>query len=255
MRIPIETLTLGNGLRVVLSEDHTAPIVAVNLWYHVGSGNERQGRTGFAHLFEHMLFQGSEHVAANEHFELIARAGGTLNGSTWLDRTNYYETVPSNQLALALWLANRALDGLDGALARATTATDRGGFLDIVADFTVYGGFVLAVAIAEPDARLACAALLVTYYVSGTAFLAWSSLAERRALETGDERSLRFVAGLAEGTETVIAYILFCLFPGRAEEIAWGFAAIVAITALQRTVFAARALRAEPRPPPGGAPR
>jgi phosphatidylglycerophosphate synthase len=158
-------------------------------------------------------------------------------------------------LALALWLANRALDGLDGALARATTATDRGGFLDIVADFTVYGGFVLAVAIAEPDARLACAALLVTYYVSGTAFLAWSSLAERRALETGDERSLRFVAGLAEGTETVIAYVLFCLFPGRAEEIAWGFAAIVAITALQRTVFAAQALRAEPRPPPGRAPR
>ena len=104
MRIPIETLTLENGLRVVLSEDHTAPIVAVNLWYHVGSGNERPGRTGFAHLFEHMLFQGSEHVAANEHFELIARAGGTLNGSTWLDRTNYYETVPSNQLALALWL-------------------------------------------------------------------------------------------------------------------------------------------------------
>ncbi len=104
MRIPIETLTLDNGLRVVLSEDHTAPIVAVNLWYHVGSGNERSGRTGFAHLFEHMLFQGSEHVAANEHFELIARAGGTLNGSTWLDRTNYYETVPSNQLALALWL-------------------------------------------------------------------------------------------------------------------------------------------------------
>ncbi|MEX1186229.1 MAG: pitrilysin family protein [Gemmatimonadaceae bacterium] len=104
MRIAIETLTLDNGLRVVLSEDHTAPIVAVNLWYHVGSGNERSGRTGFAHLFEHMLFQGSEHVAANEHFELIARAGGTLNGSTWLDRTNYYETVPSNQLALALWL-------------------------------------------------------------------------------------------------------------------------------------------------------
>jgi len=104
MRIPVDTLTLGNGLRVVLSEDHTAPIVAVNLWYHVGSGNERTGRTGFAHLFEHMLFQGSEHVAANEHFELIGRAGGTLNGSTWLDRTNYYETVPSNQLALALWL-------------------------------------------------------------------------------------------------------------------------------------------------------
>jgi len=108
MQIPIETFRLDNGLFVTLSEDHTAPIVAVNLWYHVGSANERAGRTGLAHLFEHMLFQGSASVGANEHFELVQRAGGTLNGSTWLDRTNYYETVPSNQLELALWLeANR----------------------------------------------------------------------------------------------------------------------------------------------------
>lgn len=104
MKIPIETFRLDNGLFVTLSEDRTAPIVAVNLWYHVGSANEKEGRTGFAHLFEHMLFQGSEHVGSNEHFELVQRAGGTLNGSTWLERTNYYETVPSNQLALALWL-------------------------------------------------------------------------------------------------------------------------------------------------------
>ncbi|HUQ20069.1 MAG TPA: pitrilysin family protein [Gemmatimonadaceae bacterium] len=104
MRIPIETFRLDNGLFVTLSEDRTAPIVAVNLWYHVGSANERPGKSGFAHLFEHMLFQGSEHVGSNEHFELIQRAGGTLNGSTWLERTNYFETVPSNQLALALWL-------------------------------------------------------------------------------------------------------------------------------------------------------
>ncbi|HEY4304134.1 MAG TPA: pitrilysin family protein [Gemmatimonadaceae bacterium] len=108
MRIPIETFRLENGLFVTLSEDHTAPIVAVNLWYHVGSANEPPGRTGFAHLFEHMLFQGSADVEANEHFELVQRAGGTLNGSTWLERTNYFETVPSNQLELALWLeANR----------------------------------------------------------------------------------------------------------------------------------------------------
>ncbi len=108
MRIPIESFELANGLFVTLSEDHTAPIVAVNLWYHVGSANEPPGRTGFAHLFEHMLFQGSADVAANEHFELVQRAGGTLNGSTWLERTNYYETLPSNQLELALWLeANR----------------------------------------------------------------------------------------------------------------------------------------------------
>jgi zinc protease len=108
MRIPIETVELANGLFVTLSADNAVPIVAVNLWYHVGSANERVGRTGFAHLFEHMLFQGSTDVAANEHFELVQRAGGTLNGSTWLDRTNYFETVPSNQLELALWLeANR----------------------------------------------------------------------------------------------------------------------------------------------------
>ena len=108
MHIPIETFRLPNGLFVVLSVDHTAPIVAVNLWYHVGSANERPGRTGFAHLFEHMLFQGSANVGCNEHFELVQRAGGTLNGSTWLDRTNYYETVPSNQLELTIWLeANR----------------------------------------------------------------------------------------------------------------------------------------------------
>lgn len=104
MHIPVESYRLPNGLQVVLSEDHTAPIVAVNLWYHVGSANERLERTGFAHLFEHMLFQGSANVEANEHFELVQRAGGTLNGSTWLDRTNYYETLPSHQLALALWL-------------------------------------------------------------------------------------------------------------------------------------------------------
>src|SRR3954465_5903132 len=108
MQIPIETYTLQNGLTVILSEDHTAPLVAVNIWYHVGSANERHRRTGFAHLFEHMLFQGSADVGANEHFEIVQRAGGTLNGSTWLDRTNYFETVPSNQLELAFWLeANR----------------------------------------------------------------------------------------------------------------------------------------------------
>jgi zinc protease len=125
MRIPIETFTLENGLLVTLSEDHTAPIVAVNLWYHVGSANERPGRTGFAHLFEHMLFQGSAHVAANEHFELVQRAGGTLNGSTWLDRTNYYETVPSNQLALALWLEADRMGALLPAMTQQKLDTQR----------------------------------------------------------------------------------------------------------------------------------
>jgi predicted Zn-dependent peptidase len=104
LSIPAERHRLDNGLRVVLSPDRTVPVVAVNLWYGVGSRNERPGKTGFAHLFEHMMFQGSAHVPKNKHFELIERVGGTLNGSTWFDRTNYYETVPSNDLELALWL-------------------------------------------------------------------------------------------------------------------------------------------------------
>jgi predicted Zn-dependent peptidase len=125
LRIPIETFRLSNGLFVTVSEDHTAPIVAVNVWYHVGSANERAGRTGFAHLFEHMLFQGSEHVGSNEHFELIQRAGGTLNGSTWLDRTNYFETVPSNQLALALWLEADRMGHLLPAMTQQKLDTQR----------------------------------------------------------------------------------------------------------------------------------
>ncbi len=125
MRIPVETFHLDNGLSVTLSEDHTTPIVAVNLWYHVGSANERAGRTGFAHLFEHMLFQGSAHVGANEHFELIQRAGGTLNGSTWLERTNYFETVPSNELALVLWLEADRMGELLPAMTQEKLDTQR----------------------------------------------------------------------------------------------------------------------------------
>src|SRR2546423_3148896 len=125
MRIPVETFHLETGLFVTLSEDHTAPIVAVNLWYHVGSANEKSGRTGFAHLFEHMLFQGSAHVGSNEHFELIQRAGGTLNGSTWLERTNYFETVPSNELALALWLEADRMGELLPAMTQEKLDTQR----------------------------------------------------------------------------------------------------------------------------------
>jgi zinc protease len=102
--VQVESYTLPNGLRVVLNEDHSAPLVAVNIWYHVGSKDEKPGRTGFAHLFEHMLFSGSQNVKKNEHFGYIQSVGGLLNGSTNLDRTNYYETVPSSHLPLALWL-------------------------------------------------------------------------------------------------------------------------------------------------------
>lgn len=104
IRFDFEEHTLDNGLRVILHEDHTTPVVAVHLMYHVGSKNERPGRTGFAHLFEHLLFQGSEHVGRDQHFKFVQNVGGTLNGTTWFDRTNYFETVPSNELDLALWL-------------------------------------------------------------------------------------------------------------------------------------------------------
>ena len=104
VRIPFETHRLDNGLRVVLSRDPSVPVVAINLWYGVGSRNERPGRTGFAHLFEHMMFQGSAHVPETAHFALIEQAGGSLNGSTWLDRTNYFETLPAHYLELGLWL-------------------------------------------------------------------------------------------------------------------------------------------------------
>src|SRR6266496_2707914 len=103
-QIPYEAFTLPNGLHVVYSEDHSTPIVTVDVWYNAGSRNERPGRSGFAHLFEHMMFEGSAHVKKGEHFQLISRAGGTENGSTAEDRTNYFETVPSNRLNLALWL-------------------------------------------------------------------------------------------------------------------------------------------------------
>ena len=100
----LERHALDNGLKVVLHHDPAIPLVAINLWYHVGSKNERRGRTGFAHLFEHLLFQGSANVDANEHFRYVQQAGGVANGSTWFDRTNYHEVLPSHQLDLGMWL-------------------------------------------------------------------------------------------------------------------------------------------------------
>jgi zinc protease len=102
--IPFEKYTLPNGLTVILSEDHRLPLVAVDVWYHVGPANEAAGRTGFAHLFEHMMFQGSKHVPGDSHFKLVEGAGGSMNGTTDFDRTNYFETLPSNQVELGLWL-------------------------------------------------------------------------------------------------------------------------------------------------------
>src|SRR5256884_7378063 len=106
-QIPFEKYQLPNGLTVILSEDHRAPLVAVDIWYHVGAVNERKGRSGFAHLFEHLMFQGSKHLNGDERtvFAMLERNGATnLNGSTDWDRTNYFETMPSDRLELALWL-------------------------------------------------------------------------------------------------------------------------------------------------------
>jgi zinc protease len=102
--IPYEKFVLPNGLTVVVHEDHSDPIVYVDVTYHVGSAREEIGKSGFAHFFEHMMFEGSDHVGKGIHFKIVTEAGGTLNGSTNLDRTNYFETVPSNQLEKMIWL-------------------------------------------------------------------------------------------------------------------------------------------------------
>ena len=115
--IPFEMYKLKNGLEVILSEDHTLPLVSVNIWYHVGPANEKAGRTGFAHLFEHMMFEGSQHVGSKAHIAYLEGAGATdINGTTNFDRTNYYETIPSNQLELALWLESDRMGYLLGTL-------------------------------------------------------------------------------------------------------------------------------------------
>jgi zinc protease len=125
MQIPIERYTLENGLRVVLSEDHSLPIVTLNLWYQVGSRNERPGRTGLAHLFEHMMFQGSQNVPGTGHIAHVERAGGTVNASTWLDRTNYYATLPASHLELALWLESDRMGFFLPALTQETFENQR----------------------------------------------------------------------------------------------------------------------------------
>jgi zinc protease len=124
--IKFEKYKLPNGLEVILSEDHRLPLVAVDVWYHVGPANERPGRTGFAHLFEHMMFQGSKHVKANEHFKYLEAAGATMiNGTTEFDRTNYFETLPSNQLELGLWLESDRMGWLLDNLTARNLANQR----------------------------------------------------------------------------------------------------------------------------------
>lgn len=159
-------------------------------------------------------------------------------------------------VGLVLWLVNRVSDGLDGPVARRSGATEIGGFLDIVFDFTVYGGFVVAVTIAVPEARFAALSLMLAYYISGTALLSLSSLLEKRRVDEGhDGRSIRFTGGLAEGTETVLVYVLISLLPGRAESVLWIFTVVVALTAVQRIASGIRLLTpTESTPTEGTAP-
>jgi zinc protease len=125
-QLKFEKYKLQNGLDVILSEDHRLPMVAVNLWYHVGPANELPGRTGFAHLFEHMMFEGSRHVPGSSHFHLLEAAGASdINGTTDFDRTNYFETLPSNQLELALWLESDRMGYLPDKLDQANLSNQQ----------------------------------------------------------------------------------------------------------------------------------
>jgi zinc protease len=124
--LKFEKYKLENGLEVIMSEDHRLPLVAVNIWYHVGPANELPGRTGFAHLFEHMMFEGSKHVPGNTHFRLLEAAGASdINGTTDFDRTNYFETLPANQLELALWLESDRMGYLPDQLDQANLSNQQ----------------------------------------------------------------------------------------------------------------------------------
>jgi zinc protease len=125
-QLKFEKYKLDNGLEVIFSEDHRLPLVAVNLWYHVGPANELPGRTGFAHLFEHMMFEGSRHVPGSSHFHYLEGAGASdINGTTDFDRTNYFETLPSNQLELALWLESDRMGYLPDKLDQANLSNQQ----------------------------------------------------------------------------------------------------------------------------------
>ena len=125
LNYPIHQRTLDNGLRVIVSPDHSVPMVAVNLWYDVGSRDERPGEHGWAHLFEHLMFSGSDHVATGEHLNLLQSLGGAVNATTWFDRTNYFETLPVGALELALWMEADRLASLPAHLDEASVDTQR----------------------------------------------------------------------------------------------------------------------------------
>ena len=124
--IPFSRHVLDNGLTLIVHEDHKAPIVAVNVWYHVGSKNEKPGKTGFAHLFEHLMFNGSEHLNT-DYFQVLEPLGATdLNGTTNQDRTNYFQNVPTSALDVALWMESDRMGHMLGAVDQAKLDEQRG---------------------------------------------------------------------------------------------------------------------------------
>lgn len=191
------------------------------------------------------------HLTAAALLVALAAAGLAAAGQTWT--------------AAALWIVSRIVDGLDGELARvavpqgrsSTHDPDLGGYFDIIGDFAAYAAIPVGVAIAQPDARLAMVFLLATYYLNGSAFLAFSSIAERRGIRT-DDRSFQFLGGLAEGTETIVVHALLLLLPQHAAVIGAVFAVVVGATAIERVVITRHRLTtapgrpAEPDPAPDG---
>ena len=145
-------------------------------------------------------------------------------------------------LGLGLFAVNRYLDGVDGVLARRSGGSAAGGFIDFVADLVFYAAFVVAVAVAVPEARLACAVLLGAFYVNAGIWLTLSSLLERGDAESADERSLRFVPGVVEGAETILVFGAFCVLHGQAEIIAWTFAGLALVSIGHRLQLARRLL-------------
>ena len=144
-------------------------------------------------------------------------------------------------LGLGMWLLNRLVDGLDGPLARRVGPTELGGFYDIMADFAIYGGIVVAIGWHVPDARIAALVVFVAYYLNGAGFLAWSSIAERLERDSG-ARTFHFPKSLAEGTETIVVMSVILLLEPWAPELLWVWAAMVAISVVQRVVYVRRAL-------------
>jgi phosphatidylglycerophosphate synthase len=181
----------------------------------------------------------------------LARGGVHADTLTWLALVvglggATFVTCGAYSWGLALFAVNRVLDGLDGAVARRTALTDRGGFLDIVCDFLIYAAFPLAFAVADPDRNaLAAACLLASFNASGCTFLAFAAIAAKRGLSSSaqGQKSIYYLAGLAEGFETIVAFGLMCLWPEWFAVFAYGFAAVCFVSAVARIVSAMRTLR------------